>query len=79
MKTVKHLTAQKISPAKNGLMICMEGRDVVIPWENLPEKVKSAPERERCNAVLSPGGYGVHWPGLDEDLTIQGLMRRSGH
>jgi hypothetical protein len=57
----------------------MEGRDVVIPWENLPEKVKSAPERERCNAVLSPGGYGVHWPGLDEDLTIQGLMRRSGH
>jgi hypothetical protein len=27
-------------------------------------------------AELSPGGYGIHWPLLDEDLSISGLLRR---
>ena len=30
---------------------------------------------ERRRAELSPGGYGIHWPLLDEDLSIGGLWR----
>ncbi len=30
---------------------------------------------ERMNAELSPGGYGIHWPLVDEDLSINGLLR----
>jgi hypothetical protein len=33
----------------------------------------AAPE-ERRRAELSPGGYGIHWPLLDEDLSIGGLV-----
>ncbi len=32
----------------------------------------SAIERERYE--VSPSGYGIHWPLLDEDLSIDGLL-----
>ncbi len=25
---------------------------------------------------VSPGGYGIHWPLIDEDISIDGLMLR---
>ena len=28
----------------------------------------------RHRAELSPGGYGIHWPLLDEDISIGGLV-----
>jgi len=24
--------------------------------------------------VVSPSGYGIHWPELDEDLSVDGLI-----
>jgi hypothetical protein len=32
----------------------------------------SQPERERYE--VSPSGYGIHWPLIDEDLSIDGLL-----
>lgn len=32
----------------------------------------TAAERETCE--LSPSGYGIHWPLIDEDLSIDGLL-----
>ena len=32
----------------------------------------SQAERERCE--ISPSGYGIHWPLIDEDLSIDGLL-----
>lgn len=32
----------------------------------------SAVERERFE--ISPAGYGIHWPLLDEDISIDGLL-----
>jgi hypothetical protein len=29
---------------------------------------------QRRRAELSPGGYGIHWPLLDEDISIGGLV-----
>jgi hypothetical protein len=26
-------------------------------------------------AELSPGGHGIHWPLIDEDLSVSGLLR----
>ena len=30
-------------------------------------------ERERCE--VSPSGYGLHWPLVDEDLSVDGLLK----
>ena len=41
------------------------------------EKLKSAGVTEREYFVISPSGYGIHWPLLDEDLSIEGLLKIS--
>jgi hypothetical protein len=28
----------------------------------------------RENFEISPSGYGIHWPDVDEDLSIDGLI-----
>ena len=33
-----------------------------------------ASETDRNFFKISPSGYGVHWPSLDEDLSIGGLI-----
>ena len=34
----------------------------------------NATSRERNAYEVSPSGYGVHWPLIDEDLSIDGLL-----
>ena len=33
-----------------------------------------ANEKEQKTFEISPSGYGIHWPLLDEDLAIDGLL-----
>jgi hypothetical protein len=60
------------------LGISIGSRMIHIPWEDCSKKLAAAMEQERLNAELSPGGYGIHWPLIDEDLSISGLLRRQG-
>ena len=34
----------------------------------------NASEEDRGKYEISPSGYGIHWPALDEDLSIDGLL-----
>ena len=40
----------------------------------ISKKLANADEKERNNFQISPSGYGIHWPSLDEDLSINGLL-----
>ncbi|MFI5222153.1 MAG: DUF2442 domain-containing protein, partial [Bacteroidia bacterium] len=31
---------------------------------------------ERGNFEISPSGYGIHWSLIDEDLSINGLIKK---
>ena len=37
-------------------------------------KLLSASKTQRDNYEISPSGYGIHWPMIDEDLSIDGLL-----
>jgi hypothetical protein len=82
MKTVQPVLAKSIHCRPDALVLVLRETDeeVAIPWEQCSERLASASveDRERCE--LSPGGYGVHWSALDEDLSVGGLLsRREGH
>jgi hypothetical protein len=49
-------------------------RTARIPWEWCSPALAAATADERRRAELSPGSYGIHWPLLDEDLSIGGLV-----
>lgn len=56
-----------------------DGRVLWVPLDWYPRLLHGTPqERERCEIIA--GGEGIHWPDLDEDLSVEGLLagRRSG-
>lgn len=57
----------------------IDGRIVSVPLEWYPRLVHGTAE-ERAHYELSGGGYGIHWPELDEDISVENLLegRRSG-
>ena len=57
--------------------ICVEltdGRTITAPLTWFP-RILAASRDERERWEVSGGGAGVHWPSIDEDVSIDGLLR----
>ncbi|HUW97245.1 MAG TPA: DUF2442 domain-containing protein [Acidiferrobacter sp.] len=52
----------------------MDGRSISVPLEWYP-RLAHASATDRAKWEIAGGGYGIHWPGLDEDLSTEGLLR----
>lgn len=52
----------------------MDGRIISVPLVWYPRLLHGSVE-QRSNWKVSGGGYGIHWPDLDEDLSTEGLLR----
>jgi hypothetical protein len=55
------------------LRLRVDGRDYEVDVSTVSEQLARATPEERANFEVSPTGYGIHWPDLDEDLSIDGL------
>lgn len=73
----KPITARRIMPTQEGLIIFLEDQEVRISWERCSASLAAATTEQRLIAELSPGGYGIHWALVDEDLSIGGLVRNA--
>jgi hypothetical protein len=51
----------------------MDGRVLSVPLAWLPTLRRASPEQRNCYEI-GGGGISLHWPELDEDLSIAGLM-----
>ncbi len=51
-----------------------DGRTISAPLAWYPRLFNATPE-QRCNRKIAGGGYGIHWPDLDEDISTEGLLR----
>jgi len=52
----------------------MGGRRISVPIEWYP-RLAQATTKQLHNWRICGGGYGIHWPYLDEDLSTEGLLR----
>ncbi len=50
-----------------------DGREIRVPLEWFPKLRDASPEARR-NWRLIGKGIGIHWPDLDEDLSLEGLL-----
>jgi hypothetical protein len=56
--------------------LCVEladGRSICVPIAWYPRLVHGTPE-ERNRFRFIGGGEGIHWPDLDEDISIEGIV-----
>jgi hypothetical protein len=54
----------------------VDGRTISVPLKWYPKLLK-ANQKQRSRWELCGGGYGIHWPDVDEDLSTEGLLRGS--
>lgn len=52
----------------------MDGRIISVPLSWYPRLLNATPA-QRANWTLCAGGFGIHWPDIDEDLSTEGLLR----
>lgn len=52
----------------------MDGRTISAPLALYPRLLHATVE-QRAKWELCGGGYGIHWPEIDEDLSTEGLLR----
>ena len=53
-----------------------DGREIHAPLAWFPRLESASPEK-RAKWEPSAAGYGIHWPLLDEDLSVEGLLKGS--
>jgi len=51
-----------------------DGRVISVPLVWYPRLLNATPA-QRGNWKIAGGGYGIHWPDVDEDLSTEGLLR----
>jgi hypothetical protein len=51
-----------------------DGRVISVPLAWYPKLLHATPEQLN-HWEIGGGGYGLHWPDLDEDLSTEGLLR----
>ena len=52
----------------------MDGRTIAVPLAWYPRLLDATPE-QRADWEVAGAGYGIHWPQIDEDLSVEGLLR----
>jgi hypothetical protein len=50
-----------------------DGRTIAVPLAWYPRLLDATPA-QRSNWTKAGGGLGIHWPDVDEDLSVAGLL-----
>ncbi len=56
------------------MFIKIDAKQYVFNISEISQRLKKASQSERENFKISSSGYGIHWPAIDEDLSINGLL-----
>jgi hypothetical protein len=68
---------QNVCVSRDSLTVALrDGRSISVPLAWYPRLLRASPEErnawEPCGA-----GHGIHWPLVDEHLSVEGLLRGS--
>ncbi len=76
------LTSQNVQPlavdvlcSDDALRVALaDGRAISVPLDWFP-RLESASAKERKNWQLIGGGLGIRWEAIDEDISVENLLR----
>ncbi len=56
------------------LRLRVDGKDYDVNLADQSSRLAKAAPEQRKRVEVSPSGYGLHWPEIDEDLSIDRLI-----
>jgi hypothetical protein len=67
--------AKEITITEDELIVLLaDGRRIAAPLAWFPRLLRATQEQRRHFEILGDGA-GIHWPDVDEDLSVAGLLR----
>ena len=67
--------AKNVDISEDSLKVSlMDGRTITVPLTWYPRLLNATPAQLN-NWEICGGGYGIHWPEIDEDLSTEGMLR----
>ncbi len=70
---------QKIVFSGSLMKMKVDGTEVVVNLTKASKRLLKASKKERETYKVSPSGYGIHWPLIDEDLSVDALLNPKKH
>ncbi|MFL6196130.1 MAG: DUF2442 domain-containing protein [Thermoanaerobaculia bacterium] len=71
---ISHVRALNVSVSEDALTVDLnDGRTISAPLAWYPRLLHGSPE-ERSHWRLIGAGEGIHWPDLDEDVSVENLL-----
>jgi hypothetical protein len=67
-----------ISFGQNTISLSIDGKRVELLLDILSKKLREASDLQRTFFKVSPSGYGIHWPLIDEDLSVDFILKLAG-
>jgi hypothetical protein len=74
-KMEKIYNVQRIEFTGHEMILKVNEQEFIFPLENISKKLLNASRTARETFDISPSGYGIHWPVIDEDLSVAGLLK----
>ena len=66
---------KKVSVSEDTLSVdLVDGRTITVPLAWFPRLLHATPD-ERANWRFAGAGFGIHWEDIDEDVSVDGLLR----
>ncbi len=65
---------QQVAFSGDFLLLQVDGKNYRFALADISPSLLAASSSVRENFEISPSGYGIHWPAIDEDLSIDGLL-----
>lgn len=75
----KHHQVENIKIEKGTLSLTIDGNRIQKNLRELSDLLAKAKEEDLQEFDVSPSGYGIHWPLIDEDISIDGLLGIKHH
>lgn len=57
------------------MFLTIDGQEKKFKVSEVSSVLHNATGQQKMAFEISPSGYGIHWPLLDEDLSMDGLLR----
>lgn len=65
---------EKVSFTEKKMLLTVDGKEYTFQLSDISRKLANASRIEKEKYEISPSGYGIHWPLIDEDLSIDRLI-----
>ena len=68
---------EAVSFEKDLICLQIDGQLIKLSISKVSKKLEAANDIQRSFFKISPSGYGIHWPLIDEDLSVDTLLKKS--